>query len=358
MKLEQILKVAVRGGASDVLLKAGQIPKFRHNGNLVALQEGIPISQETLSLWIGAMIPKHLIEVFDKQGEVDYAYESSFGSRFRVNCFKQRQQIGMVLRVINSHVKTVEELQLPSICNEVAFMKRGLVLVTGATGSGKTTTLASIIQKINIERQAHVITIEDPIEYLYKEANSTINQREVGIDTDNFAVALRAALRQNPDVIMVGELRDKETTETALMAAETGHLVLSTLHTLDAVDSLNRILSYFDPHQHTRIRSQLSATLKIVLAQRLIPRVDMTQMIPAIEIMVVNEMIKNILHEGENLDAIHDAIHNGVDSYGMKSFDHSVADLFERGLISENEALLAASSPSNLRLLMSGVGSK
>ena len=358
MKLEQILKVAVRGGASDVLLKAGQIPKFRHNGNLVALQEGIPISQETLSLWITAMIPKHLIEVFDKHGEVDYAYESSFGSRFRVNCFKQRQQIGMVLRVINSHVKTVEELQLPLICNEVAFMKRGLVLVTGATGSGKTTTLASIIQKINMERQAHVITIEDPIEYLYKEVNSTINQREVGIDTDNFAGALRAALRQNPDVIMVGELRDKETTETALMAAETGHLVLSTLHTLDAVDSLNRILSYFDPHQHTRIRSQLSATLKLVLAQRLIPRIDMSQMIPAIEIMVVNEMIKNIIHEGENLDAIHDAIHNGVDSYGMMSFDHSVADLFERGLITENEALLAASSPSNLRLLMSGVGTK
>ena len=260
MKLEQILKVAVRGGASDILLKTGQVPKFRHNGGLVPLQEGLPLTHEILVEWISFMMPKHIRDQFEVKGEVDYAYEATFGARFRVNCFKQRQQIGMVLRVINNNIRTVEELQLPLICNDIAGLKRGLVLVTGATGSGKTTTLAAIIQKINLERAAHIITIEDPIEYVYKEARSTINQREVGIDTESFGNALRGALRQNPDVILVGELRDQETTETALMAAETGHLVLSTLHTFDAVDSINRILSYFPPHQHKVIRSQLSST--------------------------------------------------------------------------------------------------
>ena len=358
MKLEQILKVAVRGGASDILLKTGQVPKFRHNGDLVALQEAIPLTHEVLVEWISFMMPKNIRDLFETKGEVDYAYEASFGARFRVSCFKQRQQIGMVLRVINNTIRTVEELQLPVICNDIASLKRGLVLVTGATGSGKTTTLAAIIQKINHERPAHIITIEDPIEYVYKEARSTINQREVGIDTASFASALRGALRQNPDVILVGELRDQETTETALMAAETGHLVLSTLHTFDAVDSINRILSYFSPHQHKVIRSQLSSTLKAVLSQRLLPRRDSAKMVPAIEIMLVNELIKNIILEGDSFDAIQDAIHSGHDTYGMMSFDLAITELLTKGLISEEDALSAASSPSNLKLLMSGVDLK
>lgn len=355
MDLEQVLLVATRGGASDIILKTGQVPRFRHNGILVSLQDGKDIDKAMMQSWIDHMMPKHLKEQYQNTGDADFAYESTFGTRFRVNAFRQRGDMGLVLRIISGHIRTVEELQLPDICNKISGLKRGLVLVTGATGSGKSTTLAAVVQKINLEKAAHIITIEDPIEYIFKDSKSTINQREVGIDTDSFSVALRASLRQNPDVIFVGELRDKETTETALMAAETGHLVFSTLHTLDAVESLNRIMSYFPAAQHRAIKSQLAASLQVVLSQRLVQRADSRAMVPAIEIMVVNQYIRDLVNEGKNFDPIYDAIAKGGQAYGMKSFDQALLDLMNRGVISKEEALRNATSSAAFELLLSGV---
>jgi twitching motility protein PilT len=227
--------------------------------------------------------------------------------------------------------------------------------VTGATGSGKSTTLSALIQSINIQRSVHIITIEDPVEVLFSEQKATINQREVGVDTPSFGSALRAALRQNPDIILVGELRDRETVETTLMAAETGHLVLSTLHTHDSVDSLNRIMSYFPPHQHAMIRSQLGTTLKVVVSQRLVPRADGRSLVPAMEIMVVNQLIREAILQGSPFEVIYDAIRKGGDTYGMQSFDRALYDLFSKGSITLEQALKYSSSPSNMKRALDGV---
>ena len=327
------LQVATRGGASDIILKTDHLPRFRHNGVLVSLQKGHSLTSELITKWINHMIPERLRETFNSKGDADFSYEASFGARFRVNAFKQRGMTGMVLRIISSHVKTVEELQLPDVCTKASNLKRGLVLVTGATGSGKSTTIAAIIQKINSDKAAHIITIEDPIEYMFKDAKSTVNQREVGVDTESFSTALRASLRQNPDVIFVGELRDRETVETALMAAETGHLVFSTLHTIDSVESLHRIMSYFPPDQHQNIRFQLASCLQMVLSQRLVKRADGRAMVPAIEIMIANKFIKDLIINGERFEAMHEAISKGTDSYGMQSFDQALLVLLERGIM-------------------------
>lgn len=356
MKVSQILKVAVRGGASDVILKVGSLPRFRHNGDLVSLSDGVPITEEIMVEWIKDIIPPKLKPVFEDKTELDFAYQLDTGSRFRVNVFKQRGFFGMVLRVIPNHVSTIEELRLPKVFKEFLGYKQGLILVTGATGSGKSTTLAAIIQSINMQKPAHIITIEDPIESVFKDRVSTINQREVGIDTPNFSTALRAALRQNPDIILVGELRDKETIETTLMAAETGHLVLSTLHTHDAVDSLNRIMSYFEPHQHGMIKSQLATTLRAVVSQRLVPRTDGRSLVPAIEIMIVNQFIREcITAEGSKFTDIHDAIKRGGSAYGMQTFDQSLLSLVNEGVITHEQALSFASSPSDMKRLIDGV---
>ncbi|RYZ51092.1 MAG: PilT/PilU family type 4a pilus ATPase, partial [Proteobacteria bacterium] len=265
MNLEKILKVAVRGGASDIILKPGALPRFRFQGDIINLADGENVTDALMAEWISAIIPSHLKSKLQNLQDLDFAYTSALGGRFRVNLFRQKQGYAMVMRVINNHIRTMEELQLPKKLHSFAEEKRGLILVTGATGSGKSTTLASVIEKINSTKAAHILTIEDPIEFIFKEKKATINQREIGIDTESFPAALRSALRQNPDVILVGELRDKETTETALMAAETGHLVLSTLHTLDATESITRLMSYFPPHQHTSLRMMLSQTLKAIV---------------------------------------------------------------------------------------------
>jgi len=356
VKVSQILKVAVRGGASDILLKVGSVPRFRHHGSLVSLSDGRPISSEQMVQWIKDIIPEKLAGSFESKTEIDFAYELDTGSRFRVNVFKQRGHFGMVLRVIPNHVSSIEELRLPEVFNKFITYKQGLILVTGATGSGKSTTLAAMIQSLNGQKPVHVITIEDPIESVFQDQVATINQREVGIDTPNFSTALRAALRQNPDIILVGELRDKETIETTLMAAETGHLVLSTLHTHDAVDSLNRIMSYFEPHQHTMIKSQLATTLQAVVSQRLVPRADGRSLAPALEIMVVNQFIREcIMSEGSRFTDIHDAIKRGDASQGMQSFDQSLLQLANEGVITREHALRFASSPSDIRRLLDGV---
>ncbi len=356
MDLERILKVAVRGGASDILLKTGAIPRFRFNGELVTLSDGQIVSPAIMQQWIEKVLPPHLAKRLAASGDADFAFQSQGGNRFRVNLFKQRQTFGMVLRVISTHIRTLEELQLPAVLRRLCDERRGLILVTGATGSGKSTTLAAMIQKINLERAAHIITIEDPIEFNFKDERSTVNQREIGIDSDSFATALRGALRQNPDVILVGELRDRETTQTALMAAETGHLVMSTLHTIDAVESLTRLLSYFESHQHPALRQMLASSLKAVVSQRLVPRVDGRGVAAALEVMVANSNVRDYVLKAEHFGGLHQVIEESGDTYGMQTFDSSLLELYHAGLISRDEALSQASSRDDLSLKMRGVG--
>lgn len=356
MKIDKILKVAVKGGASDILLKTGALPRFRFNGALVSLSDGDTVSEELMTSWVHTLVPAHLKPRLDSIEDLDFAYTSVDNLRFRVNLFRQRQQFGMILRIVNNHVRSLEELQLPSVIHRIPDEQNGLVLVTGATGSGKSTTLAAIIEKINTQRSAHVITIEDPIEFVFKEKLSTINQREIGIDTMNFGSALRSALRQNPDVILVGELRDKETTETALMAAETGHLVLSTLHTADAVETLTRLLAYFPPHQHAALRMMLAQTLKYVIAQRLVPKADKKGMTAAMEILVVNQLIREEILGAEHFESIRDSIRTGQTTYGMQNFNQSLLDLVRKGLITERTALKHATNRKDLEMALQGFG--
>jgi twitching motility protein PilT len=356
MELEKILKVAVRGGASDIILKVGALPRFRFNGELVSLSDGLVMTTELIDSWISEIMPQHLKERFKTTGDADFSFQSTSGNRFRVNAFKQRQKPGLVLRIISNHIRTIEELQLPAVLRSLAELRRGLVLVTGATGSGKTTTLAAMIQKINTDRSAHIITIEDPIEFSFKDERSTINQREIGTDSESFGAALRGALRQNPDVILVGELRDRETTETALMAAETGHLVLSTLHTIDAIEALNRIMGYFPPHQHASLRQLLAQTLKAVISQRLVQKKDGKGMVAANEVMVINAHIKDIMTKSEHFTGLYQAVASGGDTYGMQTFDDSLIELYEAGIISKEETLTQASKRDDMQLRLRGVG--
>lgn len=355
MDLERILKVAVRGGASDVILKIGSVPRFRFNGELISLTDGQMITPEIMQGWVDKILPAQLQKRLQVAGDADFGHQIQSGQRFRVNLFRQRQSYGMVLRVISSHVRTIEELQLPPILNDLAHEKRGLILVTGATGSGKSTTLAAMIQCINLTCDAHVITIEDPIEFNFNDERSTINQREIGIDSESFATALRAALRQNPDVILVGELRDKETMETALMAAETGHLVMSTLHTIDAVEALSRLMSYFPPHQHSALRQMLAHTLKAVISQRLVPRADGRGQVAAFEILTSNANVRDIIQRSEHFDVLHQVIRTSGDAYDMQSFDQSLFELYQQGIIEREEALRQATRAADLELLMRGV---
>lgn len=354
MDLDKILSVASRGGASDIILKAKIVPKFRFNGSLVPLQGGSFISHEDMQRWVAQVLPSNLRNEMEESGEVDFSYQQESGQRFRVSLFRQKNDYGMVLRVISNHIKTLEELQLPDILSNFAFYRNGLVLLTGATGSGKSTSLAAIVEKINREQSSHIITIEDPIEFEFVERRCTINQREVGRDTKSFSGALRAALRQNPDVILVGELRDKETIETALMAAETGHLVLSTLHTSDAVETISRIFSYFQPHEHNNIRMILASALKAIVSQRLIARSDQKRQLAASEILVVNDRVKQFFLEAQNFEGLFMVMRESTDS-GMQTFDQSLMNLYRQGMIRREEALKHCSNSDNMRLQMSGV---
>ena len=354
MKLDKVLKVAIRGGASDIILKTGAIPRFRFNGELLSLSDGEEVSAALMEEWISMLVPKHMHPRLRELVDIDFSYATTDGHRFRVNLFRQSQNFGLVLRVINSHIKTIEELKLPAIMHEFPKMHRGLILVTGATGSGKSTTLSAIIEKINSTRASHIITIEDPVEFVFKEKKSTINQREIGTDTPDFSSALRSALRQNPDVIFVGELRDKETTETALMAAETGHLVLSTLHTMDAVESLTRLLSYFPPYQHESLKIMLAQTLNYVVSQRLIPRIDQGGLVPAIEILAANEFVREEILKGDDFRVLKDSIKNSQQSFGMQSFDQSLLSLVKKKIITEKVALENATNKKDLELSLRG----
>lgn len=353
--INHILQVALKGGASDIHLKAGLPPMFRVDGSLLPLRDARRLSPDDLSRIATSIMTKHQREAFKRQLDLDLAYGVAGVGRFRVNAFQQKGSIGMVFRVIPYKVKTLEQLHMPKVLTKIANKKRGLVLVTGATGSGKSTTLAAMIEHINSTRTCHVMTIEDPIEFLIRDKRSIINQREVGSDTHGFGEAMRAALRQDPDVILVGEMRDKETIETALKAAETGHLVMSTLHTINASETVNRIVSAFPPHQQRHVRNQFAGLIQGVVSQRLVPRADGRGRVPAMEVMVATSRIKELLKDPERQGELSEAIAQGHVNYGMQTFDQSLMSLLERDLVSYEEALAQSTNPDDLKLRMSGV---
>ncbi len=355
--INDILKVAAERKASDVHLKVGAHPVVRIDGKLQMLSEFKRMMQEDTIAMAFSMMSSRQKERFKNQLEIDIAYSVPGLGRFRCNIFQQRGSVGLVLRLIPSRILTFKELMLPPVLERVCEEQRGLVLVTGTTGSGKSTTLASMIDYVNTRRIEHVITIEDPIEFLHRDKKSIINQREVDVDTKGFAPALRSALRQDPDVILVGEMRDYETIETALLAAETGHLVLSTLHTLDATESVNRVISVFPPHQQKQIRIQLSAVIKAIISMRLLPRADGLGRVPAVEIMISTPYIRDCIETKEKTKLIRDAISQGTSQYGMQTFDQSLYLLYRNGLITLDEALRRASNPDEFRLKIQGIQS-
>src|SRR5207249_1270037 len=297
MELNELLQVALRGGASDIHLKAGLPPMFRVDSSLVPLKDARRLPPGEISRMAFGIMNDYQKEKFKTQNELDLAYGVPGLGRFRVNVFQQRGTIGVVLRVIPFKIATIEQLLLPKVLEKVAAEQRGLILVTGTTGSGKSTTLAAMVDNINSNETCHIMTIEDPIEFLVRDKRSIVNQREVGVDTMSFGQALKSALRQDPDVILVGEMRDLETIETALTAAETGHLVLSTLHTLDATETISRIISAFPPHQQKQVRLQLGAVLRGVISQRLVPRADGKGRVAAVEVLVANSRVREMIED-------------------------------------------------------------
>ena len=355
MHVNDLLKLAVEKGASDLHLKVGSYPMARIHGHLAPVSEEKQLNHEDLVEMAASIMSTAQRQKFKDSQEVDLAYSVPGLGRFRCNVFQQRGTIGCVLRVIPVTVKSLDELGLPPILKKIAEEERGLVLVTGTTGSGKSTTLAGMVDHINKTRTSHVITIEDPIEYLHRDNRCIINQREIGVDTRSFAYALRSALRQDPDVILVGEMRDMETIETAMHAAETGHLVFSTLHTLDATETINRIISVFPPHQQKQIRLQLASVLKAAIAQRLIPRADGAGRAPAVEVLVATPFIKDCIVDKDKTHLIAGAIAQGTSQYGMQTFDQSIFSLFQGQLISYEEALRWASNVDEFKLRVQGI---
>src|SRR4051794_32897218 len=355
MHVNDLLKIAVESGASDLHVKVGSLPMMRVRGVLQPASQEKRLDHEDVIAMSAAIMSTSQRQKFKESQEVDLAYSVPGLGRFRCNIFQQRGTVGMVLRVIPMTIRTIEELGLPPVLKKVAEEERGLVLVTGTTGSGKSTTLAALIDHINRERSTHVMTVEDPIEFLHRDHRSMINQREVSVDTRSFAQALRSALRQDPDVILVGEMRDFETIETGLLAAETGHLVFSTLHTLDPRETITRIIGVFPPHQQKQVRLQLASVLRAVISQRLMPRADGDGRAPAVEVMISTPFIRDCIVDKDKTHLIHGAIAAGTSQYGMQTFDQSIFGLFQSGLVSYEEALRWASNVDEFKLRVQGI---
>ncbi len=357
INVDNILRAAIKVGASDIHLKVGSHPMFRKNGKLLAVKEAPKLSQEDVQAMAYSMMNKKQIQKYENSFEMDLAHSISGLSRFRVNVFQQRGTTSIAIRAIPYDILSFSDLNLPPVLEKIAEEERGLVIVTGTTGSGKSTTLAAIVDYINTKKARHIITVEDPLEYTHKDKTSFINQREVGIDTESFANAMRAALREDPDVILVGELRDLETMEICLSAAETGHLVLSTLHTLDAMETINRMLTIFPPHQHNQVRYQLAQVLKAIISQRLVPKADGIGRVPAAEILIATARICDLISEPERTKEIRKAIEEGHMHYGMQTFDQCLFNHFKAGIITYEETMRQATNKDDLDLRIQGVTS-
>ncbi|MDH3628679.1 MAG: type IV pilus twitching motility protein PilT [Acidobacteriota bacterium] len=357
MHINDLLKMTTERGASDLHLKVGSYPVIRVNGKLIPMTDQKRLMQEDTIAMAFSIMSARQKQKFKDHFELDMAYSVPGLGRFRCNVFQQRGTVGLVLRVIPVKILTVRELHLPPVLEQIAQERRGLILVTGTTGSGKSTSLAAMIDYINSVRTEHLMTIEDPIEFLHRDKKSLVNQREVEVDTKSFAFALRSALRQDPDVILVGEMRDYETIETALNAAETGHLVLSTLHTVDATETINRIISVFPPHQQKQVRLQLGAVLKAIISMRLVPRKDGKGRVPAVEVLRSTPFIRDCIENKEKTKLINGAIAQGTSQYAMQTFDQSLNSLFQNELISFEEALRQATNPDEFKLKASGIQS-
>ncbi len=345
MNIEKLLKAAVEQEASDLHITVGLPPTIRKNGRLLKLGE-VPVTADESEMYVRQMLNSDKLKEFQAKGELDFSFSCQGIGRFRVNAYRQRGVCCIAVRSVNIEIPTFQELGLPDMVKEFAKKTKGLLLVTGPTGSGKSTTLAAIIDQINSERDCHILTLEDPIEYLHKHKKSMVNQREVGYDTNSYANALRAALREDPDVILVGEMRDVETISIAVTAAETGHYVLSTLHTVGAANTIDRIVDVFPPFQQQQMRVQLSAILQGVVSQQLIPRKDRTGRANAVEIMVSNPAIRNLIREGKT-HQIYSIIQTGG-KFGMQTMDSSLAYLYNNGIISLDDAMAYAVEPENI----------
>jgi twitching motility protein PilT len=357
VSINELLKISIDRKASDLHLKVGNHPIIRVDGHLIPVEEQPKLSQEDAIQVAFSIMSNPQKEKFKQRSEIDLAYSAPGMGRFRVNVFQQRGTIGLVFRVVPTKILTIDELNLPPVLEKLAMEQRGLILVTGTTGSGKTTALASLIDFINRNRMDNVITIEDPIEYLHRDRKSIVSQREVGADTESFSGALRSALRQDPDVILVGEMRDFETISTALVAAETGHLVMSTLHTLDASETINRIISVFPPYQQKQVRMQLAAVLKGVVSMRLVPRADGNGRVPAVEVMIATQTVRESIIDQDKTRKIPEIIAAGQSQYGMQTFDQSLFSLYQKNLITYEEALRWCTNPEDFTLKVKGIQS-
>ena len=357
LHIDDLLKRCAERGASDLHLKVGSYPVVRINGKLLPMTEHKRLMQEdTISMAFSIMSARQK-QKFKDHFEIDIAYSVPGLGRFRCNVFQQRGTVGLVLRVIPVRILSVKDLELPPVLEQIMQERRGLILVTGTTGSGKSTTLAAMIDYINSTRTEHIMTIEDPIEFLHRDRKSLINQREVEVDTKSFSTSLRSALRQDPDVILVGEMRDYETIETAINAAETGHLVLSTLHTVDATETINRVISVFPPHQQKQVRLQLGSVLRAVVSMRLVARKGGNGRVPAVEVLRSTPYIQDCIENKEKTKLIPTAVAAGTSQYGMQTFDQSLYRLLQSELISFEEALRQCSNPDEFKLRVSGIQS-
>ena len=353
MDLNNLLQTMMSARASDLHIKVGGPPRVRVDGNLYALDYEPPTTKD-VEQWLDKLLTERQRRIFELQREVDFSFGVEGMARYRANVFQQRGSLSLAFRLIPMEIPTLDELGLPESIRGQAFLNRGLVLVTGPTGVGKSTTLAAMIDAVNAEEAKNIITIEDPIEYLHRDKVCCVNQREVGVDTESFAEGLRHILRQDPDIILIGEIRDRDTMETALMAADTGHLVLSTLHTTDAVQTVQRAISFFPPHQHDEVRRNLSGNLRSVISQRLVPR-EGGGRVPAVEVMINTPTVSEFLRSPDKLSNVRGAIEEGVTQYGMQTFDQSLMNLLKTGLISETDALRYATNESEFALHLKGI---
>jgi len=356
MTFKEMIQQMLNNYASDIHLRVGLRPTLRIDGRLHAADDQVLMPQDMEKI-LSQILTETQLQKFHQKREMDLALSISKMGRFRINLYKQRGTVGIAIRQVNTIIPTIEELNLPTIVRDISNARHGLIIVTGTTGSGKSTTLASMIEYINSTRAENILTIEDPIEYIYRDKKSIISQREVGGDTDSFATALRHAFRQDPDIVLIGEIRDADTMGIALTAADTGHLVLTTLHTMNAVETISRIISFFPPHQHQQIRLLLAGTLKSVVCQKLLPRSDGPGRVPAVEIMVSTASIRECIIDQMKTPQILDLVESGTIQYGMQSFDQSLMKLFRSGLITYEEAIAHSTNPDDFDLRCKGITS-